>query len=342
MIKPVLLSAMLMSSCLFSACQTVATPNLNPPNTQNTISTSSFDSKRMLAHLNAFQSIAEKNGGNRAVGTAGGQASARYIVEQAKKAGYSAQMLPFENRTKTVGQHIFVEIKGKNIDKAIMVGAHYDSVKTGPGINDNASGVAVLLDYMYLLSQNKDIPAQNIVLAFWDSEEEGVASQNYVKQLNAKQLQNIKAYINLDMVGTKNPEILITDGDRSSINEMEKLFKAQDVEESVYAPLIEGLRQLPTHKEDPALEQSLKAFFESKNLKVREDVTTLTASDTLGFLGKVPVTSIVLLNETMNGDELEFAPCYHKACDTVDLVDGQSLVITGEALLHLVRDLEKK
>ena len=45
------------------------------------------DSTKMMAHLDGFQKIAANNGGNHAVGTADGLATAKYIVNEAKKAG---------------------------------------------------------------------------------------------------------------------------------------------------------------------------------------------------------------------------------------------------------------
>lgn len=295
----------------------------------------------MMNHLQAFQKIAQENGGNRAVGTKGGLASAQYIVDLAKQTGFNVQMLPFENREKTVGQNILVEIEGRSKDSVILVGAHYDSVLMGPGINDNASGVALLLELMNQLNASQQKPEHSIVLAFWDSEEVGIAgSQDYVKKLTAEQLNGIKAYINVDMVGTKDPNIMIADADQSSVNEMEAMLKQRGMNEADYQPLIEALRGLPNHAGDLALEESLKAFFKAKKITIKEDVSTLTASDTLPFLGKVPVTSIILFNEQMKGDELEFAPCYHKACDSIEHVDVKSLQIAAEAVTHLLKEIK--
>lgn len=297
--------------------------------------------ERMMSHLNAFQEIAQNNGGNRAVGTKGGLASAKYILDQAKSAGLNPQILAFENREKTVGQNILVEIAGQSKESVIMIGAHYDSVKMGPGINDNATGVATLIELMHALKQSKQKPKHTIVLAFWDSEEVGIAgSQDYVKKLTQQQLDGIKAYINVDMVGTKSPNIMIADADKSSVDEMEAVLKERGMSESDYKPLTDGLRSLPNHAGDLALEQYLKAFFKSKQLTIKEDVSTLTASDTLAFLGKVPITSVILFNEQMKGDELEFAPCYHKACDTIDQVDPQSLAIATDAIVYLINEID--
>ncbi|WP_180114997.1 M20/M25/M40 family metallo-hydrolase [Acinetobacter sp. YH12140] len=337
-----LLGSCVLISCGFalSGCTAMQKPVVSSVAVQP--SQISLDSTKMMAHLDAFQKIATSNGGNRAVGTAGGLASAQYILEQAKKAGLHAQMLPFENREKTVGQNIVIEIEGQSKDTAVIVGAHYDSVKMGPGINDNASGVAVLLALLQDYAKQKVKPKHTLYLAFWDSEEVGIAgSQTFVKSLSEKQLQGIQAYINVDMVGTKNPNIMIADGDHSSIAEMAAQFKANGLIQSDYQPILDSMSQLPKHPQDAALEQSMRQYFKTNNIQIKDDVTTLTASDTLPFLGKVPVTSLILFNEQMKGDELEFAPCYHKACDTIDSVDVNSLNLALNVIQHLLSDLNK-
>lgn len=330
------------SSLFFSGCSIFAVSTATSVvSTGVTVGTVALQTNRMMNHLNAFQNIAQNNAGNRATGSKGGEASTQYILEQVKKSGYDVQILAFENREKAVGQNILVEIPGKNKDQAILVGAHYDSVKMGPGINDNASGTALLLDLVQEMSEKKVQPEHSIYVAFWDSEEEGIAgSKAYVDKLTEQQLKGIKAYINVDMVGTKDPEILIADADKSSVNDMENMLKERGMAEKDYKPLLDGLRNVPSHAGDQALEESLKAFFKAKNLKIKEDVSTLTASDTAPFLGKVPVTSLILFNEKMKGDVLEFAPCYHAACDTVDKVDPQSMQIAAEALVHLLKTVD--
>ncbi len=294
----------------------------------------------MMNHLYVLQKIAQENAGNRAVGTLGGQATAKYILDEAKKAGLHAQMLPFENGKKQVGQNIIVEIQGQSKDTAVIVGAHYDSVPMGPGINDNGSGVAVLLGLMHTYAKLK--PKHTLYLAFWDSEEEGIGgSSDFVSKLSPSQLQGIQAYVNVDMVGTKNPTIQIADGDQSSIQDMENMLKQRGMAESDYKPLLDSLRNIPLHRGDLALENYLKAFFKARGLEVKEDVSTLTASDTAPFLGKVPVASLILFNEQMKGDELEFAPCYHKACDTIDQVDPKSLQLAYDAVKDLIQHLNQ-
>lgn len=329
--------AVLVLSGLFtlSACQNSAAPIPSHTITRD-------HQQQMMIHLQNFQDIAFKHGGNRAVGTAGGQASARYILAQAQAAGFEGQMLPFENRAKVIGHNILVKIAGKNKHKAILIGAHYDSVAAGPGINDNASGVAVLLELLHQFGQNPSAPEYTIVFAFWDSEEQGLAgSTDYVKKLSHTQLQGIKAYINVDMVGAQNPTVLISDVNKTSVDDFERVMQEQGVELAQYHALATRLREIPHHTQDEMLEQSLKNFLMQQKAKVREDVSTLISSDSAAFLGKVPVASMIFVNEQLKGDELEFVPCYHKACDTLDLIEPESLHIARQAVLHLIKRIEK-
>ena len=233
-LKHALVSALILSSSIgLVACQTPQSNVVSPQNASKQVFAKDMDTGRMMQHLQALESIAKNNGGNRAVGTAGGQASAKYIVEQLKKSGLTAQVIPFENRSKKVGQNIIVEIKGQSKDSAMILGGHYDSVPAGPGINDNGSGVALLLELADTLAHQKTTPKHTLYMAFWDSEEDGIGgSSHFVKGLTEKQLNGIQAYINLDMVGTKNPTIQIADGDQSSIDDMEKTFKERGMNES--------------------------------------------------------------------------------------------------------------
>jgi hypothetical protein len=86
--------------------------------------------------------------------------------------------------------------------RVVMAGAHLDSVPAGPGINDNASGVATLLEAADALGPH---PRGRVRLAFWAAEEIGlVGSRHYVRTLPRERRDEIAAYLNLDMVGSPN------------------------------------------------------------------------------------------------------------------------------------------
>ena len=66
----------------------------------------------------------------------------------------------------------------------VMAGAHLDSVFAGPGINDNGSGSATLLELGKQISNLNIHPDQRLRFAWWGAEEEGlVGSGEYVSSL---------------------------------------------------------------------------------------------------------------------------------------------------------------
>jgi Zn-dependent M28 family amino/carboxypeptidase len=88
-------------------------------------------------------------------------------------------------------------------DRVVMVGAHLDSVHDGPGINDNGSGSAAVLEIARLLAGSEQ--AATLRFALWAGEELGLyGSGAYVQGLSGTERQAIAAYLNLDMLGSPN------------------------------------------------------------------------------------------------------------------------------------------
>ena len=103
--------------------------------------------------------------------------------------------------TKGSTQNVIAEI-GPTGGPVVMAGAHLDSVPGGPGINDNGSGVATLLEVARTFGAR---PPGRVRLAFWGAEEEGlIGSRRYVKDLPRRERDEIAAYLNFDMVGSPN------------------------------------------------------------------------------------------------------------------------------------------
>ncbi len=96
----------------------------------------------------------------------------------------------------------------------VMLGAHLDSVPAGPGINDNGSGSAAILEAALLL---KDVKLNNkLRFAWWGAEELGlVGSTKYVEAMTPEQLESTKVYLNFDMVGSPNFMLGVFDADGS-------------------------------------------------------------------------------------------------------------------------------
>ena len=95
------------------------------------------------------------------------------------------------------------ELPGSRDGQVIMLGAHLDSVLDGPGINDNGSGVAALLEIARALSGTR--PRATVRLAFWSGEELGLhGSVRYVEALSPQQRDAILVYANVDMIASPN------------------------------------------------------------------------------------------------------------------------------------------
>ena len=90
---------------------------------------------------------------------------------------------------------------------------------TGPGINDNGTGSATLLELARQISKLGVEPENKIRFAWWGAEEEGlIGSTEYVAGLKKEALAKIALYLNFDMIGSPNFARLIYDGDGSAFD----------------------------------------------------------------------------------------------------------------------------
>jgi Zn-dependent M28 family amino/carboxypeptidase len=117
-------------------------------------------------------------------------------------------------------QNVIAETKTGDPDNVIVVGAHLDSVGTGPGINDNGSGSAALLEMARHINKMK---LRNKVRFVWFSAEESglLGSEAYVASLDDTQRGKIAAMLNFDMIASPNFVRFVYDGDLSDSPEPE-------------------------------------------------------------------------------------------------------------------------
>jgi Zn-dependent M28 family amino/carboxypeptidase len=108
--------------------------------------------------------------------------------------------------------NVLVELPGADPRRVVMAGAHLDSVAAGPGINDNASGSATLLEIARRVAGTR--PPHTVRFAWWGAEELGLlGSRHYLGGLDRAERGRIALYLNLDMVGSPNFRRLVYDGD---------------------------------------------------------------------------------------------------------------------------------
>ena len=111
--------------------------------------------------------------------------------------------------------NVIAELDGGNDDNVVMAGAHLDSVQAGPGINDNGSGSAALLELAQQLAKLK--PENTLRFAWWGAEEEGlIGSTAYVNGLSQAESDRIALYLNFDMIGSPNYIQMVYDADEST------------------------------------------------------------------------------------------------------------------------------
>jgi Peptidase family M28 len=133
---------------------------------------------RLLRHLRALQKIADKHGGNRAAETPGYDASVDYVVGVLRDAGFKVSTPTFEasgwdgEGAGESQRNVIAQTRTGDPGNIVMIGAHLDSVEDGPGIVDNGSGVASLLEIATQLGANPSV--QNMArFAFFGAEENG-------------------------------------------------------------------------------------------------------------------------------------------------------------------------
>lgn len=114
-------------------------------------------------------------------------------------------------------QNVIGKITGTTYPDSILVfSAHYDHLgKMGkdvyfPGANDNASGVAMLLNLAEHYSKN--VPKKTIVFMAFGAEESGILGSKYFTENPLFPLKQINFLINLDLLGTGEDGIQVVNG----------------------------------------------------------------------------------------------------------------------------------
>jgi Zn-dependent M28 family amino/carboxypeptidase len=221
-------------------------------------------------------------------------------------------------------RNIVAQTKTGSTTDVVMLGAHLDSVPEGPGINDNGSGVAAVLETAVQLGNSPQV--HNAVrFGFWGAEELGlIGSRNYVESLGLDALKSIALYLNFDMLASPNPGYFTYDGDQS---------------------LPADVRGQPVVPEGSAgIERTLAAYLKSAG-KTAQDTSFDGRSDYDGFtLAGIPAGGLFSGAENKKTDEQvklwggtanePFDPNYHKKTDTLDHIDRTSLGINGDGVAY--------
>ena len=223
-------------------------------------------------------------------------------------------------RTPATSENVLAESKGGDPNNVVMAGAHLDSVPAGPGINDNGSGSASILETAQQMSR---VNTKNKVrFALWGAEEASlVGSTFYVGSLEEEDLAKIALYLNFDMVGSPNHVFFIYDGDDS------------DAEGAGPGPA--GSAQI---------EATFERFFESRGIPFKG--TDFTGRSDYGpfIANDVPSGGLFTGAEGIKTAEeaaiwggtagVAYDHCYHQACDTFDNNNMLALETNADAIAY--------
>jgi Zn-dependent M28 family amino/carboxypeptidase len=198
----------------------------------------------------------------------------------------------------------------------IIVGAHLDSVPEGPGINDNGSGSAAVLEAALRLAQGPTEARGGVRFAFWGAEERGlIGSRHHLGSLLEEARRHIALYINLDMVGSPN-----------------------------FARFVQG----STANGDglaAVVRREFLAEFREHNLSVEERAEGRFGSDVASFSQKGIPTMGLYTGAGRPKSEIQaslfggsagrpYDPCYHQACDTIENINRDVLEQNTRALVR--------
>jgi Zn-dependent M28 family amino/carboxypeptidase len=201
-----------------------------------------------------------------------------------------------------------------------MAGAHLDSVLAGPGINDNGSGSAAILEVAEQIAKLN--PENTVRFAWWGAEESGlVGSTNYVNGLSQAEKDRIALYLNFDMIGSPNYIQMVYDADQSSF------------------PPPAGV---PIPPGSTAIEDLFESFYTLRS-EPYDDAQFTGRSDYQAFINNgIAAGGLFTGAEVRKTAEqaaiwggtvgAQYDPCYHQACDTFANNNLHALEINSDAV----------
>lgn len=217
-------------------------------------------------------------------------------------------------------ENVIAETPPTGSGAVIMLGAHLDSVVTGPGINDDGSGSAAVLEVLAGMARCE--PRHQIRAAFWGAEELGlIGSTHYVGSLGDAERAAIAMYVNLDMIASPNPVRLIYDGDGSAFGR-EGPAGSGDIE-AAFAEYFAG-EGLPTAETAFDGRSDYWAFIQSG----------IPAGGL--FTGAEGAKSTAEVGVFGGEANLAYDPCYHAACDDRDNYDPAVFLENARASAHVI------
>ncbi|MEV8375395.1 M28 family metallopeptidase [Kribbella sp. NPDC056861] len=286
------------------AAQTVVSPDISVTNTK--------------AHLDQFQSIATANSGNRAAGRPGYLASANWVKSKLDAAGYTTVLQSFSTSAGTT-YNVIAEWPYGDANHVVMAGSHLDSVSSGPGINDNGTGSAGVLETALAYAASGQVAKNRLRFGFWGAEELGLlGSKYYVNNLPAAERTKIELYLNFDMIASPNPGYFVYDDNpagNGARDDLTTYFTGKSIQTEYID--VQG--------------RSDHAAFRSLGIP--------TAGTFSGAEGTKTSAQATKWGGTAGA---AYDACYHRSCDTISNINLTSLDRQIDAIGHMIWNYAQK
>jgi len=161
--------------------------------------------------------------------------------------------IPLYYEQDALGRNVLGVLPGSDPDGAqqvFVIGGHYDHMGADPdgtvwaGANDNASGVAVLLEMARLWQEHGYVPKRTVLFAAWDGEEIGLFGSRHYVQHPRYPLEDTVGMLQLDMVGAGTEQLaidaggLVADQTIASANLLDLAPRPQSLGRSDHAPFV--------------------------------------------------------------------------------------------------------
>jgi hypothetical protein len=215
-------------------------------------------------------------------------------------------------RGKRRTRNVLADTAGDGEDPRIVVGAHLDSVPEGPGINDNGSGSAAVLEAALQLAPQA---RRGVRIGFWGAEERGlIGSHHHVGALSEEARRRIALYLNLDMVGSPNFVRFVQSS--AATGELPAIARRE---------LLADIRQrgLAVDERSGGRYGTDDASFSEKGIPTVGLYTGAGGSKSVAEAGSFGGTA-----------GRPYDPCYHRACDTIENINRGVLDENTRALLR--------
>jgi hypothetical protein len=221
-------------------------------------------------------------------------------------------------------RNVVAQTKAGDTKNVVLAGAQLASTPHSPGINDNGSGVAALLEIASALGPQPKI-ANAVRFVFWGSEAEG--STKYVGGLAPDQLDDIALYVGADALGSPNAGYFTYDGDQSGQPNPD--IPPQSVPRG-----------------SAGVERTLAAYLNLGGARPADMPLSRTANYAPFLAAGIPIGGLTTgtsqrkteVQARLWGGQagVAFDPNYHTPRDNIDNVDRKALSVMGQAFAFAI------